>query len=326
MAAIIGNRSSTRTTTSYLNMTDIIFLYSSPLAAVVPGTGGRLMGLPLLDVAKEKSLLRKTFLEADRSVSVRSDVATSSNLRRLMTLGCRAIHYTGHGDPGYLAFEDGRGQTHAISPESLGDLVGAGGSGARVSLAFVSACYSEAAGLAFVQAGVPHVVAIRRDVKVLDEASRTFAQQFYLALLVGKTVRESFDIAVSAVRNAPATQGGGRVEEGTFLLLPRDSCAHDEAVIFARDEVGKGGGREAVPLLLTTHTTTPNRVATTASSSEAATPTRRPRWRTTAATLSSPETLSGARSTCSAWSACLAGRPCSDACACAALLASERQR
>ena len=82
-----------------------------------------------------------------------------------MTLGCQALHYSGHGHRQFLTFEDGKGGLHWISTEELKNLCGAGSStdgggssNGKVEFVFVSACYSRLAGEAFVSAGVGHVV------------------------------------------------------------------------------------------------------------------------------------------------------------------------
>ena len=49
---------------------------------------------------------------------------------------------------------------------------------------------------AFVDAGVPHVIAVRVDTKVSDHAAHAFTRAFYLALAVGQTIRGAFDIGV----------------------------------------------------------------------------------------------------------------------------------
>jgi hypothetical protein len=57
-----------------------------------------------------------------------------------------------------------------------------------VEFVFVSACHSEEAGKAFVDAGVPHVVAVRWDTPISDKASQVFSKQFYLSLLVSCSI------------------------------------------------------------------------------------------------------------------------------------------
>jgi hypothetical protein len=91
---------------------------------------------------------------------------------------------------------------------------------------FISACYSEVAGMAFADAGVPHVVAVQWDSPISDKASQTFSKHFYHSLLVGKTVRESFEIGKSAVLSHAniVTE-----EYKKFMLLP-ESGDHDVPV------------------------------------------------------------------------------------------------
>ncbi|GMH68699.1 hypothetical protein TL16_g04992 [Triparma laevis f. inornata] len=64
-------------------------------------------------------------------------------------------------------------------------------------LAFVSACHSLHAGHAFVNAGVPHVIATTSQIR--DESVIEFELQFYQALFTGKSIQEAFDVAVNAL-------------------------------------------------------------------------------------------------------------------------------
>lgn len=45
--------------------------------------------------------------------------------------------------------------------------------------------------------GVPHVIAVAANTQLADVAARVFTRHFYLALAVGKTVKESFDIGTN---------------------------------------------------------------------------------------------------------------------------------
>ena len=164
--------------------------------------------------------------EARRNLSVRFEHATTDRLRTLVTLGqCCGMHYSGHGDPNFLSMEDGRGNAHFVHVPALKKLLQAG-SLSSLRFVFVSACYSEAAATAFVEAGVPHVIAVRITTRVSDKAAHAFTRAFYLALAMGQTIKESFDIGVQAVATAPNVPEG-EVEGGKFLLL--GSGAHDEA-------------------------------------------------------------------------------------------------
>lgn len=195
--------------------------------------------VPGLDFEKERERILDSLNEARRVVNVRFETATADVLRTLLTLGCRALHYSGHGMPDFLAFENGRGAVHPLEPGTLHSLLAAGGN--RLRFVFVSACHSRRTGEAFVAAGAPHVVAVRLEEPVFDIAAREFARAFYLALLVGKTVFQAFEIGRAAVKALPDLPGDWEAEK--FLLLPQYG-AHDE-VIFT--DLPSGEWRDRTP-------------------------------------------------------------------------------
>ena len=100
-----------------------------------------------------------------------------------------------------MIFEQRNGRAHHLDVHELEDLVKAGGTSLR--LVFVAACHSEAAARRFRAAGVPCVVAVRREEQLLDGAAIEFTKQFYAAIAMGKTVREAYAIGVKAIRAAP---------------------------------------------------------------------------------------------------------------------------
>ncbi len=83
---------------------------------------------------------------------------------------------------------------------------------------------------AFVAAGVPHVIAVRKATRLLDKAAQIFTSHFYSSLAVGDTVRAAFEIATQTVLTAPPDAAGVAGAAGTavapearkFLLLPED--------------------------------------------------------------------------------------------------------
>jgi hypothetical protein len=203
-----------RTTTLH-----IAHLSSTPL--VRKDKNGRRTSLEQLDVKQEKRLLLRSLREAGRRVRVRFDTATSDNLRKMVTLGTRALHYSGHGLKNELVFEDKYGQHHGLDNSRLRELITAGGGASGIQFVFVSACHSQSAGEAFANAGVKHVVAVQRNKRVSDNASVKFSEQFYLALLMGRTVRESFDIGLAALAAAPDQRTRADAQH-MFMLLPED--------------------------------------------------------------------------------------------------------
>lgn len=146
------------------------------------------------------------------------------------TPGCRIIHFTGHGTPGAVTFEDTAGAMYLLNARGLRELFAVGDGAQGVEFVFVSACHSQDVGLAFVAAGVPHVVAVKTDDEVLDKASLEFAKQFYTALLSGKSVSQAFEVARTAVKWDPDITNKA-VEADKFLLL--GSGSHDTARIFS---------------------------------------------------------------------------------------------
>ncbi len=214
-------------------------LYSAPL--VWRDELGDADPIDMLDFKAERDLIFESLKETGRSIEVRAEAATADNFSTLVLLGCRALHYSGHGHPDFLAFEDGRGEAHPIDPETLKGLFASGGP-SGVELAFVSACHSRKAGEAFVDAGVAHVVCVRLEEPVYDLAARKFARTFYLALAAGKTVQQAFDSGRASVKATPHLQGSS-YEAEKFLLLP-EYGKHDVAVF---GDASPGAFKDATP-------------------------------------------------------------------------------
>lgn len=76
---------------------------------------------------------------------MRLEFATSDTLRNMLTIGCRALHFAGHGNCTQLYLEDGCAGVHPVAHENLASLLAAGGK-TRIRLAFVSACSSAPVG------------------------------------------------------------------------------------------------------------------------------------------------------------------------------------
>jgi predicted ATPase len=209
-----------------------------------------LISAPLIDLHEGELGSLETWLGgAGRAIELHVQWAETARLQRALLGrpfgGLRAscfdlLHYTGHGNPQTLAFEDGRGGLQALSAEQLAALVCPGGEPA-FRLAFLSACHSEGLAGALLMAGVPHVVAVDKEKPVLDLAAAAFARAFYAALLAGRTVAAAFDQGLTAVRTdadlyrvaqklkRPALAEG---EAAKFRLLPERSDDH-AAALFA---------------------------------------------------------------------------------------------
>lgn len=207
-------------------------LWAAPL---IYEKDGQRHPIDLLNVQQERQRLHDSLDEAGRSggsaVLLREMIATVPNLQKLLSIGCQILHYSGHGAPDFLAFEGEAGMAHALSADALRQLLQVAGATVP-KLVFVSACHSRVAGEAFAAAGVAHVVAVRVEQAVLDSAASVFARQFYLALLMGQTVRQAFAQGQQAVLNdyTLGTWGAAADEHDKFLLLPPDAD-HEQAIL-----------------------------------------------------------------------------------------------
>ncbi|KAE8913439.1 hypothetical protein PF003_g2497 [Phytophthora fragariae] len=231
-------------------------LFSAPL--VGKDIHGKYHPIAELDVKREYSILQKSLIEASkfakrpatindafgnngpgtlsriyqcpRQISVVAKFANTDTFRAMVTLGCRALHFSGHGDENHLYFEDGMGLVHPIPHKGLQELFSAGGGGGEstLRLVFVSACSSAPLAYAFVSCGIPHVIGVRTNQKIEDYAAIEFTRAFYLALATGKSVRASFTIAQQSVAKSPNIRGPMAVAE-KFMLLP-EGGDHSEII------------------------------------------------------------------------------------------------
>ncbi len=206
----------------------ILALVSAPLVD--------LQGRPvdLLDVAGELDGLERWLREPGRAVDLYVEWAETDRLQRaLLHRRYSVLHYTGHGHPEALAFEDGRGGLHPLPGGQLAALVCPGGELA-FELAFLSACHSAGLAAALLAAGVPHVVAVDEDEPVVDLAAAAFARAFYAALLAGQSVAAAFGLGQTAVRTQPD--------------LARAGLAGREALKFRLLPAPEDGGKHSAPL------------------------------------------------------------------------------
>jgi hypothetical protein len=192
--------------------------------------------IEMLDFKLEKALLWKCFSEASRNIDLLFDNATTDRLQAVMTRGCRYLHFSGHGHPNCLTFEDGSGGIHWFSVEQLKALVSGGHKDAEppFDFVFVSACHSALVGHTFADMGVPHVVCCQQEAQLMDSAALCFARAFYIALTFGRTLKDSFEIGKHAVLSS-ATVFNPEEEMGKFMLLPEDG--NHDVPLFNADEI-----------------------------------------------------------------------------------------
>ena len=166
-----------------------------------------------LSLDKEIERVSQQLASINREAELRLLIATPDNLLNTLRDNGPAdiIHFSGHGNDGILAFEDGRAGTLPLDPIRWQALFTPLGQ-PPCQVAFLSACHSESMAEALLAAGVPHVVAIDAASAVYDIAARAFAGQFYPALLSERSVRQAFEFGQAAVLADPATLKACRVE------------------------------------------------------------------------------------------------------------------
>jgi hypothetical protein len=186
-----------------------------------------------LDFDYEREMLQKTFRESGAKIAVTFETATTDRLGAFLARGeGRILHFSCHGDPEYLAIEDGWGELQPLEVERLKEWISHDG-GQSLQFVFVSACHSRSIGEAFIKAGVPHVVCCRQDSHMIRaDAAIEFEKAFYRALACGKLLQEAFDLACQEILACPALAWQDRQEEvQKFCILPR-SASHDVPIFF----------------------------------------------------------------------------------------------
>ena len=181
-----------------------VYLYSNPL---VHGDGESMLDL---DLSSEIAAVHQALAASGKQVDWMQSRAVKDRLVDVTTMGCTLVHWAGHGHKNALVAEDEWGRLNEVSPDILQSMCQRG-----VSVAIITSCFSEFAGRAFVNAGVPHVVAVRGSMRISSYACKKFTHGFYLALLSDHTVQEAFDIGVSKVRVSYHSH-----EADGFILLP----------------------------------------------------------------------------------------------------------
>ena len=204
-------------------------LFSMPLA--VRDNTGSIRAIDSLNFDDERRAIWNLLKEVRRNLGVKFDYATPNKLRDMVTMGCRALHFSGHGFPQFLCFEDGYGGLRVMEEGMLRSLCSSS-TNHQLDFVFVSACFSKNVGQAFVDAGVPHVVCVNIDSALLDLEARTFTRSFYLSLFVGQTVREAYEIGCNMVStmslpttitsSSPSISIEVPTERAKFLLLPEN--------------------------------------------------------------------------------------------------------
>ncbi|ETV99275.1 hypothetical protein, variant [Aphanomyces invadans] len=195
---------------------ELLVLQASPLVMESPTSHaiGKLYHfMEKLDLDTERAAITDILTRhlPTKRIRARFEVATVDSFKALLTAyQIKMLHFSGHGVGTHheLCFENGHGLTHKISRSSLRDLFAGSipkANASSLQVVFVSSCHSEPVAKVFEQVGVPHIVAVHSDSRIVDASAKDFAKHFYLSLFAGKTVSTSFQNAITAIRLSPST-------------------------------------------------------------------------------------------------------------------------
>jgi tetratricopeptide (TPR) repeat protein len=214
-----------------LNHPRILYLFSAPLVA--PD------GSPLdaLDMKTERDALVRELSSCKKEILLRIGYATIDEMAK-STEKFNIFYVSCHGHEEFLLFEDGKGGSQSVTGDYLKRVIQMGG---LFELAIVSACHSERMGKMLVEAGIPHVIAIKSDTSVVDGAAIVFMGQFFRSLFQGHSVQKAFEMGKLVVEGNPDLMKIKRhfkliaykkrepflPEEKKFVLLPKESTHSD---------------------------------------------------------------------------------------------------
>ncbi|KAJ0394662.1 hypothetical protein P43SY_007947 [Pythium insidiosum] len=104
---------------------------AAPSAAEPAGLDGAsssgLEPVDIIDVKEERKLLVQCLHEAKKQIVWHTEVADLHTFRKVLSFGCRVLHFSGHGVPGKVLFENKKCEAQFISQQELKDLLLAGG-------------------------------------------------------------------------------------------------------------------------------------------------------------------------------------------------------
>ncbi|CAK0903724.1 unnamed protein product [Prorocentrum cordatum] len=191
------------------------FLYSSPLSWLRAGQPAVEVGQ--LDVHSEVLALRSV-----QGLSVEVCVATSEALLgtlvsclegSVLHLSAHCCHCASAREPAAVLLEDQCSRAHVMGEDELVRMK----RWDRLGLLVFLSCGSEVLVRKLVQqCGLRHALCCSGE--VFDSSARLFCRVFYQALAAGRTVAESHDSAVAAVKQSPPDLGIA-TEAGKFLLI-----------------------------------------------------------------------------------------------------------
>jgi len=189
--------------------------------------------VPLLDFRYEAEAIRGIFADAantDSSVEVVFETATQHNFNNCFAKAWSPIlHFSCYGNPDCIALENGFGYMQALPNDAMKKMVStarAAASSNQVEVVVISSCYADQLAEAFLNAGIPRVVTLKRDpTSFRDEGPVAFARRFYGALQQSKTLQEAFDAGIEECHKEKSSLSA------SYKLLP-DGSNHGVKIFF----------------------------------------------------------------------------------------------
>lgn len=147
---------------SWVTKSDLLTIFqAAPLAGL--NDKGKLSPIGELNLEEERAQISRIFSKSN--VAVEFKIATHDTWEKFLAEDKgRILHFSCHGDAGFLFLEDDWGGLAPLANENLKRWIQK--DGRELQFVFVSACNSQSIGQAFVDAGVPHVVCCKEDAKL----------------------------------------------------------------------------------------------------------------------------------------------------------------
>lgn len=153
-------------------------------------------------------------------------VRTADVIQALLEEKPHIVHFSGHGETRGLVLEDSQGQSIAVTPEAFLAVFQAIPDNLR--LAVFNACDSLPLAKAAVKV-LDAAIGMKRPIG--DEAAIAFAGALYQGIVFGRTVQESFDLALAALKMAGIPEGStpklvvkrGIDAKSPQLILPKST-------------------------------------------------------------------------------------------------------
>jgi hypothetical protein len=143
------------------------------------------------DIKEQLNLVKdkKVVLDFEHAWAARTDQIQTE----ILNSKPEVLHFSGHGGPGELVFEDHNGWTKTVSGEALAQLIALC---PTIKIVLLNACYTES----IAKLVSPHVSAvIGCEVSISDEAATQFTRAFYRALAHGHDVGTAFALGKNEI-------------------------------------------------------------------------------------------------------------------------------